>query len=514
MTRKEAHVSYKKLFSACRSDKARNALFRELCLRDLFFLLAYGLGRRDVDRDWTYDRCREVEAEPDGRLDLWAREHYKSTIITFGLTIRDILNDPEITVGIFSHTRPIAKGFLRQIKQEFETNVKLKGLFPEILWENAKQAAKWSEDDGITVRRASNPKEATVEAWGLVDGQPTSKHFRLLVYDDVVTRESVTTPDQIAKVNKAWELSLNLGSEGGRRRYIGTRYHYNDTYKLIMDRRAAVPRIHPATKDGKPTGKAVLLTKEILEEKRRDMGPYTFACQLLLDPRADDVQGFKLDWLKTWPAQNHSHLNKIVLCDPAGEKKKENDYTVAMVIGLGEDENYYVVDMVRDRLSLTERGNLIMKLHREYRPTFVGYEKYGKDSDIEFIQFLQERDNYRFGVTALKGALPKNDRIRKLIPLFEQGRVYLPDHCIKTSYDGRTEDLVRVFANEEYLAFPVPVHDDMLDCLARIMDPDCTRDFPSRRDASYEERAADTWLDGFGGRRRDEAEYHYDIYAR
>jgi len=140
MKRKAAHYNYRKLFGACRSDKARNALFRELCLRDLFFLLVYGLGRQDMDRDFPYERCREVEEDPDGYLDLWAREHYKSTIITFGLTIRDILNDPEITVGIFSHTRPIAKGFLRQIKQEFETNVKLKGLFPDILWESARQA--------------------------------------------------------------------------------------------------------------------------------------------------------------------------------------------------------------------------------------------------------------------------------------------------------------------------------------------------------------------------------------
>jgi len=107
---------------------------RRLARGDLFYLLVRVLGREDVDRDWIYDRCREVEGAPDGHLDLWAREHYKSTIITFGLTIQDILVDPEITVGIFSHTRPIAKGFLRQIKREFEANAALKTLFPEILW--------------------------------------------------------------------------------------------------------------------------------------------------------------------------------------------------------------------------------------------------------------------------------------------------------------------------------------------------------------------------------------------
>jgi hypothetical protein len=81
----------------------------------------------------------------------------------------------------------------------------------------------WSEDKGITVKRKSNPKESTIEAHGLVGGQPTSKHFSLLVYDDVVTLESVTSPEMIQKTTDAWAISLNLGAHGGKRRYIGTR---------------------------------------------------------------------------------------------------------------------------------------------------------------------------------------------------------------------------------------------------------------------------------------------------
>jgi len=182
------------------------------------------MGRIDVARDWVFQRCREVQFNPDGYIDLWAREHYKSTIITFGLTIQDILNDPDTTIGIFSHTRPIAKGFLRQIKAELETNQKLRAWFPEIIWDNPQaHAPKWSEDDGITVNRKSNPKEQTVEAWGIVDGQPTGKHFKRLIYDDVVTQESVTTPELIAKVTRPWALSLNLAAEGGPSRSIGTR---------------------------------------------------------------------------------------------------------------------------------------------------------------------------------------------------------------------------------------------------------------------------------------------------
>ena len=140
---------------------------RDLCQNDLFYLLARACGRKDMLHPWIYDRVREVEAEPDGRLDLWAREHYKSTIITFGLTLQTILKDPEVTIGIFSHTRPIAKAFLRQIMRELEGNQILNSVFPDILWGGKlKDAPKWSEDEGIIVRRKTNPNEATVEAWG------------------------------------------------------------------------------------------------------------------------------------------------------------------------------------------------------------------------------------------------------------------------------------------------------------------------------------------------------------
>ncbi|WP_230685354.1 hypothetical protein, partial [Streptococcus pneumoniae] len=90
------------------------------------YLLVKACRRVDALHPWIYGRCREVERAPDDHLDLWAREAYKSTIITFAGSIQEILRDPESTIAIFSHTKGIARKFFRQIRFELESNETLK----------------------------------------------------------------------------------------------------------------------------------------------------------------------------------------------------------------------------------------------------------------------------------------------------------------------------------------------------------------------------------------------------
>jgi len=470
---------------------------RYLLRTDLFFLLWYGCGRIDMGKPWLMERCKEVQESPDGYLDLWAREHYKSTIITYGKTLQDILashgDDPlpvwkgrEPTFGIFSCTRPLAKGFLRQIKGEFEGNGLLRRTFSDIIWDNPqKHAPKWSEDDGIVLKRKSNPKESTIEAWGIIDGQPTSKHFDVLVYDDVVTVENVTTPEMIMKTTERWGLSTNLGSEGGKQRYIGTRYHFNDTYREIMARGVVKQRIHAATDDGTPNGEPVLLSRESLEIKRRTQGAYIFSCQMLLNPVADENQSFKREWLRFHDGSNGEGMNKYLLVDPASSKKKQSDYSVLVVIGLGEDNNYYLLDITRDRFNILERTNELFRLYKKWKPNRVGYEQYGMQADIEHIKDRQQRENYRFDIVPLHGKMSKVERIRRMLPSLAQGRWYLPVSMFRTCSDGKTHDVIDTFINDEYLAFPVPVHDDMLDAIARVFEDDINASWP-RMESEYE----------------------------
>ena len=449
-------------------------VIRMLCQADLYYLLVKACRRRDMLNDFAFERVREVEANPDGYLDLWAREHFKSSIITFGKTIQDILCDPEITFGIFSHTRPIAKAFLRQIMRELESNKILHAAFPDILWgEDVRQAPKWSEDDGIIVRRKSNPNEATIEAWGLVDGQPTSKHFRVLLYDDVVVAGSVTTPEMIQKTMVEMERSYNLGTTPGIKRAAGTRWHFNDTYRTLIDRGTLKAREHPGRIGGTEEGASVFWPNAIHDQKRRDMGPYTYAAQILLNPKADAAMGFKREWLRHYTRiAQAGKMNTYILVDSANTKRKESDYTAMWVIGLASDGNYYALDLVRDRLNLTERVDRLLTLHRKWKPKQVRWERYGMASDIESVKREQEAQTYRFDVTEVAGVTSKDDRIRRLIPIFEQGKFYLPKSLNVTDWEKSTHDLVRDFIEEEYYPFPTCLHKDMLDALSRIAEPD------------------------------------------
>lgn len=477
-----AHLYYARVLDEAKKKKILKEVVRRLIRTDRFYLLVYVLGRKDADNNWAFARCREVEADPHNRLDLWFREGYKSTIITYCGTIQQICINPEITICIFSYIRPIAKSFLVMIKGELERNEILKWAFDDIFWsdpikESRKYKFKWSEDEGLTVKRATNPNEKTLEAWGLVDGQPTSKHFMLRIYNDVVTDKS-TTDEMIKKTTAGWQLSHNLGRRGGWQWYEGTIYHHADTYKTIMDSGIVKPRVYPATIDGTLTGKSWYLTPDELASKRTLMGSRVFAMQMLLNPSLSTKMGFDRSMVRFWNNDTLNNLNIVMIVDPASKKKKRSDYTVFWLIGLGPDKNYYVIDLIRDKLSLSERTRMLFMLHQKYSPMAVAYEEYGAQSDVEHYEIEMARMNYRFHITRVGGTMAKEDRIQALEPDFEQGRFYFPRNSYHETYEGKSVDTIDQFINDEFVVFPFGEHDDMLDSLARLKDPKLFISFP------------------------------------
>lgn len=494
----------------------RKEHLRWLGRNDLFFLLVYLLNRKHFVSDerkikWTFLRCGEVQDDQDNHLDLWPRESFKSEIITFGLTIQNILTDPEITFGFFSHTRPMAKDFLTLIKRELEKNELLQAVYDDILWTNPKYECRmasvnWSENEGITVKRQGNPKESTIEAWGLVDGQPTGKRYKRLVYDDVVARDN-TSELMSAVTTDQFDNSLLLtAADPPIFRYIGTFQEFGDTTQTLIKRGVGKLRLHgPFDADRNPA----YLSDEKFAFFKQTLSAKVFALQVLLDPsQAKDPTevGFDRKWIDIYDATDFSLSghNRYVLVDPAGETLDSNSRYAQWVVALGADKCVRVLDIICDKLDLEERWDAVFKAVQKYDPLKVGYEKIGFQSDVEHFKYRMKELNQIFTIVSLGGGnnrISKDGRIGTLIPLFRDRRVLFPKQGIrKTLKDGRELDMVQYFIEQEYLIWPYnPKTRDMLDALSRLLDAQLNIVWPRRYGGASEYGKGEFGVDNSGG---------------
>lgn len=495
---------------------------------DRYFLLTGLCNRVDMIHPWLYDRARELEAEPDGYLDLWARGHGKSSWGTFAGVIQEVFCDPEIRVGIFGNTKDISRPFLSQIKEEFDSNELLHEIYHDVLWENTKDAPSWAVDKGITVKRKGNPKEATIEAHGLIDAMPTGRHFPLLVYDDIITEKNVTNPDQIRKATERVELSDNLGvGDGTRKWYFGTRYHFGDSYGHLIEHGIVEPRLHPATEDGTLDGKPVLLSQEAWDEKKRSQRSQ-IAAQMLQNPIAGQENTFYTKWLRPYWVRPIM-MNVYITVDPSKGRTKSSDRTAIVVTGIDTLGNKYLLDGYCHRMPMSDRWKRIRELHEKWsgmpgvQMIKVGYERYGMQVDVEYLEERMRLEKYHFEVIELNwtgqtGEQSKTNRVERLEPDFRQGcflvpgKVWYPspegfvstwaveegkedltykpmlgahklelkakaasemwrifDALRRVDEDGNIYDLTRVFF-EEFRFWPFSPRRDFLDAMSRIYD--------------------------------------------
>ena len=517
--------SVNKLLQEADETGSRDSVERTLILNDIYYLGLFILnidkmysetvGDTIVFHPWIFNRCREVQEDPDFHIDIWAREHFKSTIITLLKTVQDILRDPEIAICIFSYNQKIASKFVSQIKNALE-NKRLRQLFPDIIPEDTGSGKyTYIDDEGsrrsqkfswssvaLTVKRKTGRKEPTVSGYGLVTGQPTGMHFDMLIYDDVVTPDSVRTSEQNRYTTEQFTMSLNTGSgENVRVRIIGTRYSLYDTYFHIMNPKYASEgvmggskyslRCYPCrTKSGDP----VLYTSEYLETKRSVMVSFVYDSQMMCDPQFSSDIGFNEDWISERCNADEIYgdrdsYNFYIIVDPANTKNNKSDFTAMAVVAVNGDGRYYIPDIVRDKMSLSERISSLMSLVNRWttshgRPE-VFYEQSGLSSDMEVIRGMMEAKRYWFTIHSM-GTKPrvtldpragsgagslKVNRILALEPLFRGYRIVLADSCVKVNWNGREEDMMASFVMDEYMKFPISNdHDDMLDALSRIAD--------------------------------------------
>ncbi len=459
-------------------------MVRHLAKVDLFFLM-YFVFDMPVNHPFLMARIYEAQNKNHYTLDCWARTHWKSTILTCALPIFELINKQNERICIFSHTKSMAKSHLRKIKIILEQNDVLKQAYPEIFYENPRgQADKWSEDEGLYVKRKKGfaPGEASIEAQGL-ETLPTGKHYSILVFDDIIDLKGVSTQRQMNKALEQFEQADNLAVRSPKKRVIGTRYHRKDVYASIMTRARWLNRIYPGEVDEtgkrKRRGIPVYLTEEELQQKREEQGEFTYSAQILQDPTAESRQSFKRHWLRSWLGDRpKAYLNLYILVDPAREKGASHDYTVMIVMGVDAYRNYWLVDMVRDKLDAGEKWEKLRYLVQKYGVRQVGYERYGMQIDIDYMKQKMQQDHVFFNIIELGGNVPKEERIRQLIPIFKNGRFIIPKTLpYRQEWDGKMVDLSYEF-EEEYASFPFGKHDDIMDISARVLDAKMGIAFP------------------------------------
>jgi phage terminase large subunit-like protein len=432
-----------------------NNYARQKSKEDLLYLCSTFYGFKDIqdkEKELHYEVNQFLQKPSKRKLILLPRGHLKTSIITIGETTRRIVNNPNIRILLCNAVWDNARTYLSSIKKCFESS-----LFQEIHgnW----KGDKWNEDEIVVNKRTKIYKEPTITTAGL-EKTVTSQHFDLIIMDDLVARENIITPEQIQKVITYYKDAIPLLNPEGEIWVIGTRWHYDDLYGWILKERKNEFDVF-IKKCWDIQGSVIfpnLYSTEKLNKIKEDMGSPFFSAQYLNEPVAEEDAEFKIEWVKYFSMKDieKEFLFNFITVDPASSLKKHSDYTGIVVVGVNWEGKRYVLETIKKKLNPTERVKLYMSLYKKYYPKRFGIEagSYGI-VDSFYLEEEMKAQNTFFKIYELKHYnISKNDRIRRLIPLFENGKIFILPSM---------NDLL-----EEYKRFPKTLHDDLLDTLASI----------------------------------------------
>ena len=416
--------------------------------------------------------CTFIEKNKDKKkLLLIPRGHLKSTMVTIGYSVQRIVYDPSIRILIANATRGMSVAFLSEIKKHLKYNEKLIDIYGPL----AEDPLKWSEDM-ITLRDAKTAhgkKEATVTAFGM-GGNLVSQHYDIIILDDIVNRDMVSTRDQIEKSKMFYRDVLDLAdSEKTQIVVIGTRWHDRDLYEWLLNPENNIAQGYEMMVrqafEGSLEGedfKALWpekFTRSHLKNLLREKGPYEFSCQYNNNPVPDEDAVFRIDWFQYYePTELKGRpMNKYILVDPAISLEKEADYTAMVVVGVDHMGFWYILDIFRDRVKPNELIEQIFYLNERWHPMDIGVEDVAFQKTLQYS--LQEEMRKRDVYLPLKEVKPqlrsKDERIRGLQPLYANGIIY------------HNKDLVyNEYLEDELMRYPRARHDDIMDALSYAKD--------------------------------------------
>jgi len=364
----------------------------------------------------------------------------KTTICTISKALHSLVCNPNIRILLVSKTFTNAMAFLREIKSHIESNERFIEIFGNLVGDK-----KWDESE-ITIRTRKIPyKEATITTIG-VEGTVESKHYDMIIIDDMVTEKNSFTAHNREKL-ATWYYKELLPCllPDGELHIIGNRFHPEDLYgKFIENDFKDCHLIFQAEKDGKALWPE-MYPISWLKKKKEEMGLANYLAQYQNDCSIIDGEVFTLRSCQRIFSVP-KNLNYYMGIDLAISLKNYADYFAIVIIGKDEDK-YYVVDHWKGKINFHVQTEKIIQYYKKWDCVRAAievnsyqkaqYQNLKKYHDIELLPVFQKYD--------------KMSRMLRLSTKFEAGKVFfLPGN----------EDVI-----EEVTKFPKAKNDDLLDAL-------------------------------------------------
>jgi len=426
-------------------------LDRYLCEKSLKHLCRNVLGFKD------WDKCHDDLVIFDGKsknkrfkLYLLPRGHLKTSIVTIGKTIQDLLVDPDTTILLTSAIWNNSRSFLSEIKEYLTTKSFLPHLYGKF------ESNLWNSDQIIISQRKRPNKTPTVDTAG-IEKTMTGQHYKVIRADDLVNRENVSTPDQIQKTINYFKDLLKLLEPDGRLEIVGTRWHDADLYGHILRelcKEGELDSFAVHKRKAVEDGKVIFPNKfniALLENIKKQLGTYDYSCNYENEPINPETQQFKPPF-RYWNELGQGCEHTITV-DLAVGDKESSDFNVIMDATVNGANQLCAVDYYRGKCGTAELIDRLFSMAILYRVKKVGIESVAYQRI--FAKMIEEecrKRNVFFQVIPIIPHKDKFSRIMALQPRYESGNLLLKQ--------GMHE------LEDEFTRFPVAQHDDILDALA------------------------------------------------
>lgn len=422
-------------------DQAQAEEIRELLKKSLFFLCRDFLGYKDWDK--VHDDVERFLRKPARKKALMLpRGHLKTSFVTIGYTIQQILKNPNTRILIGNGVWDIARSFLSEIKAQLEGS-QLKYLFGEF------QSARWNADEIIVKQRTKPLKEPTVATTG-VEAETTGGHYDIIILDDLIGLQNSQTSEQRSKVKRFRRSMINLLEPGGLLIEIGTRWHLDDTFSEIFEKEMKYYNVmvKKVTEDD-GAGKQRLIFPKHFAKKFDDVkkdwtmtdDPYCmdyvdhlkasmpldeFSAQYLNEPFSAESQLFKPEMFKYW-GERPKDLFIGMAVDLAISEARTADETAIVVCGMDKDWKLYILDYLKGQWRPSVVIDNIFEMRNRWKPNTVGLETNGFQKTIKLAaeDEMRRRREY-FTIEEIKTGpeRSKSERIKTLEPFYRNGNVF------------------------------------------------------------------------------------------